>query len=75
MNFYQTPAQKIDFPDSGIILGNPEAEVTLYVFTDFLCSACYEFYRIETIPVRQVRQTGSGPCTTTSRSTRAATRT
>jgi protein-disulfide isomerase/uncharacterized membrane protein len=46
-NFYQSPAQKIDFPDSGIILGNPGAEVTLNVFTDFLCSACYEFYRIE----------------------------
>jgi protein-disulfide isomerase/uncharacterized membrane protein len=46
-NFYQSPAQKIDFPDSGIILGNPDAEVTMYVFTDFLCSACYEFFRIE----------------------------
>ncbi len=47
MNFYQTPQQKVDFPDTGIVLGNPDAEVTLYVFTDFLCSACYEFYRIE----------------------------
>ena len=47
MNFYQSPAQKIDFPDTGIVLGNPDADVTLYVFTDFLCSACYEFYKIE----------------------------
>jgi protein-disulfide isomerase len=46
-SFYQQPAQKIDFPDTGIILGNPDAEVTLYVFTDFLCSACYEFYKME----------------------------
>lgn len=45
--FYQQKAQKIDFPDTGIILGNPGAKVTLYVFTDFLCSACHEFYKIE----------------------------
>ena len=47
MNFYQTPPQKIDFPDGGIMLGNPDAEVTLNVYTDFLCSACYELYRME----------------------------
>lgn len=46
-SFYQQPPQKTDFPDIGITLGNPEAKVTLYVFTDFLCSACYEFYKIE----------------------------
>jgi protein-disulfide isomerase/uncharacterized membrane protein len=46
-NFYQQPARKIEFPDTGILLGSPDAKVTLYVFTDFLCSACYEFYKIE----------------------------
>jgi len=48
-NFYRSPVEKIDFPGTGIVLGNPKAEVTIVAFTDFLCSACYEFYRIETL--------------------------
>jgi predicted DsbA family dithiol-disulfide isomerase/uncharacterized membrane protein len=47
--FNALPVEKITFPDGGIVLGNPKAEVTIYAFTDFLCSACYEFYKIETM--------------------------
>lgn len=45
--FYRTPGQEIAFPESGIILGDPGAPVTITAFTDFLCSACHEFYRME----------------------------
>jgi protein-disulfide isomerase/uncharacterized membrane protein len=48
-NFYRSPVEKINFPDTGIVLGNPKANVTIVAFTDFLCSACYEFYRVETL--------------------------
>jgi protein-disulfide isomerase/uncharacterized membrane protein len=48
-NFYRSPIEKINFPDTGIVLGNPKAVVTIVAFTDFLCSACHEFYRIETL--------------------------
>ncbi len=48
-NFYRAPAQNITFPDSGITLGNPRAEVTIVAFTDFLCSACYQLYRQESM--------------------------
>ncbi|OHD63553.1 MAG: hypothetical protein A2176_07150 [Spirochaetes bacterium RBG_13_51_14] len=47
ISFYRSPAQNIAFPESGIVLGNPKADLTITVFTDFLCSACYEFYRME----------------------------
>lgn len=46
-NFYKAPPENIAFPDSGIVLGNPEAKATITVFTDFLCSACYRFYQVE----------------------------
>lgn len=45
--FYRTPAQEIAFPESGIVLGDAGAPVTVTAFTDFLCSACHEFYRME----------------------------
>lgn len=46
-NFYGTPIENINFPAGGIMLGNPNAELTVYSFTDFLCSACYKYYQIE----------------------------
>jgi protein-disulfide isomerase/uncharacterized membrane protein len=46
-NFYKSPPEKVSFPDSGIVLGNPKADVTIVAFTDFLCSACYRFYQVE----------------------------
>jgi protein-disulfide isomerase/uncharacterized membrane protein len=46
-SYYQQPAENIKFPDSGIVLGNPEAEVAITVFTDFLCSFCYKSHLAE----------------------------
>jgi len=46
-NFFRSPVEKLDLPESGITLGNPNAEVAVVAFTDFLCSACYQFYRNE----------------------------
>jgi uncharacterized membrane protein len=48
-NFYKSPVEKLDLPDTGIVLGNPKADLIIVAFTDFLCSACYEFYKIETM--------------------------
>ncbi len=48
-NFYKSPVEKLNLPDTGISLGNPKADVAIIAFTDFLCSACHEFYRIESI--------------------------
>jgi len=45
--FYSQNPEKINFPDSGMRLGNPDAKVKIYAFTDFLCSACYKFYQLE----------------------------
>jgi protein-disulfide isomerase/uncharacterized membrane protein len=46
-NFYRMPVENIAFPDSGLAMGSPKAEITIIAFTDFLCSACYEFYKTE----------------------------
>ncbi|MBP7735218.1 MAG: thioredoxin domain-containing protein [Spirochaetes bacterium] len=54
-NFYKSPVEKLDLPDTGIVLGNPKADLTIVAFTDFLCSACYEFYRIETFLLAKYR--------------------
>jgi len=54
-NFFKTPVEKLDLPDTGIILGNPKAGLTIVAFTDFLCSACYEFYRIESFLLAKYR--------------------
>ena len=45
--FYGQEAEKIQFPESTMKLGNPDAKVKIYAFTDFLCSACYKFYQLE----------------------------
>jgi uncharacterized membrane protein len=45
--FYSQEPEKINFPESAMKLGNPEAKVKIYAFTDFLCSACYKFYQLE----------------------------
>lgn len=47
--FYNKPVERLTLPNNGIILGNPNAKVTIVAFTDFLCSACYQFYTIETL--------------------------
>jgi uncharacterized membrane protein len=45
--FYATDVEKIDLPESRLIIGPPHAELSIVVFTDFLCSACYSFFRTE----------------------------
>ncbi len=42
--FYKKPVEKLDLPESRIVLGNPDAELSIHVFSDFLCSACGSFY-------------------------------
>ena len=46
-NFYRQKPAEINLPASPYILGDPDAPVTLSVFTDYLCSACYGFYKVE----------------------------
>jgi protein-disulfide isomerase/uncharacterized membrane protein len=45
--FFASPPDEIELPASSMTLGNPKAPVTIVVFTDFLCSACYKFFLIE----------------------------
>jgi len=45
--FYASEVEELDLPDTKLILGNPDAELTIIVFTDFLCSACYSFFKTE----------------------------
>jgi len=52
-NFYKTPPVAIDFPESVLVLGNPHAPLTIYVFTDFLCSACYQLYENEQVLLKR----------------------
>ena len=45
--FYSQKPEALSFPESGMKIGNPEAKLKIYAFTDFLCSACYKFYLLE----------------------------
>jgi protein-disulfide isomerase/uncharacterized membrane protein len=45
--FYKLPQETPAVPEGGLAFGNPKAKVTIVVFSDYLCSACYEFYKIE----------------------------
>ena len=43
--FYSTPPETATLPESSLVLGT--GELTISVFTDFLCGACYRFYQVE----------------------------
>lgn len=43
--FYSTPPETATLPESTLVLGT--GELTISVFTDFLCGACYRFYQVE----------------------------
>jgi len=43
-SFYKYKVENLQLPDSPLVIGNPEAKVTIIAFTDFLCSACYGLY-------------------------------
>lgn len=45
--FYRTPVSSLEFPQSSMTAGSKSPAVKIYVFTDFLCSACYRFYNVE----------------------------
>ena len=46
-NFYNQKQQQIEFPQSNLTIGRSDAKVKIYIFNDFLCSACYKLYQIE----------------------------
>lgn len=46
-NFYNQKPEQIDFIHSNMTIGKPDAKVKIYIFNDFLCSACYKLYQIE----------------------------
>ncbi|MBN1573344.1 MAG: thioredoxin domain-containing protein [Deltaproteobacteria bacterium] len=50
---YKAPPEAIDFPESDLVVGNKNAPLTVYVFTDFLCSACYRLYNNEQILLKR----------------------
>lgn len=43
-DFYKEKPETIEFPASTLVIGPDIAPVKIYVFSDFLCSACYKFY-------------------------------
>ena len=45
--FFLSPPTELNLPESNMVLGNIQAPVSIVVFTDFLCSACYKFFRVE----------------------------
>lgn len=46
-SFYRNPVSGIVFPESSMTAGSSNPLVKIHVFTDFLCSACYKFYKTE----------------------------
>ncbi len=46
-NFYKEKPVEIALPESPYVLGAENAPLTISVFTDYLCSACYAFYKVE----------------------------
>lgn len=45
--FYSKPAEPAIDAESQMMLGSDNAQVRIIVFSDFLCSACYKFYKLE----------------------------
>lgn len=43
-DFYKDKPEVIEFPASPLVIGPESAPLKIYVFSDFLCSACYRFY-------------------------------
>ena len=46
-NFYNHKKESINFPESNLTIGKPDAKLKIYIFNDFLCSACRKLYEIE----------------------------
>ncbi len=45
--FYRQEAENPVLPPSSLTIGPADAKVRIAVFTDFLCSACYQFFQLE----------------------------
>lgn len=45
--YKNSPTTEMDLPESRMVLGPEDARVTIIAFTDFLCSACYQFFLVE----------------------------
>jgi protein-disulfide isomerase/uncharacterized membrane protein len=54
-NFYNQQREEIDFIKSNMVIGSDNAKVKIYIFNDFLCSACYKLYQIEKSIVAKYR--------------------
>ncbi len=48
-DFYSAEVEDVDFPATPLVLGNPDAELKIRVFSDFLCSACSHLVASEKI--------------------------
>ncbi|HEY1404992.1 MAG TPA: thioredoxin domain-containing protein, partial [Spirochaetota bacterium] len=46
-SFYAAPVEKLDLYPTPLVMGNPNAKVTVIVFDDFLCKYCSEFYKTQ----------------------------
>ncbi|HPS87477.1 MAG TPA: thioredoxin domain-containing protein [Spirochaetota bacterium] len=46
-NFYNQEQEQINFIPSNLTIGRSDAKLKIYIFNDFLCSACYKLYQIE----------------------------
>jgi len=46
-NFYNQKPEQIDFIPSNLKIGDDAAKLKIYIFNDFLCSACYKLYQVE----------------------------
>ncbi len=45
--YASTSAEKIVFPETDMVIGDKNAVLTIRIFSDFLCSACYGLYKTE----------------------------
>lgn len=52
-DFYSAEPEALDLPESVLAVGGPDAPLTVYVFTDFLCSACYKLYEEEELLMKR----------------------
>ncbi|MBN2159070.1 MAG: thioredoxin domain-containing protein [Spirochaetes bacterium] len=41
------PVESVSLPPSSMIIGGKDADITIVIFTDFICPACRRFYEIE----------------------------
>ena len=46
-NYDSTPTETLDLPETNLHFGSYDADITLVVFTDFLCSSCDRFYQTQ----------------------------